>query len=70
MPEPDPAKTQAFGTADDLREWLGTNHDAEDELWIKVYKKASGVPSVAGVSPAARRSSSKSTSDKGTPAAR
>ena len=46
MPEPDPKKTQAFESSEALSEWLEANHDVESELWVKVFKKQSGVPSV------------------------
>jgi len=46
MPEPDPKKTLAFASSEDLSAWLEANHDVENELWVKVFKKASGVPSV------------------------
>ena len=36
----------AFPSADALRAWLKANHATERELWVKVYKKGSGVPSV------------------------
>jgi len=28
------------------REWLAANHDKQDHLWLIIYKKESGVPSV------------------------
>jgi uncharacterized protein YdeI (YjbR/CyaY-like superfamily) len=46
MPEPDPKKALAFASPAALRAWLDANHDIESELWIKVFKKGSGVPSV------------------------
>ncbi|MEM9673594.1 MAG: YdeI/OmpD-associated family protein [Bacteroidota bacterium] len=47
MPEPNPAKTMAFASPEDLSEWLKVNHATESELWVKVFKKKSGVPSVS-----------------------
>ncbi len=35
-----------FASSKDLSEWLEQNHATERELWVKVYKKKSGVPSV------------------------
>lgn len=35
-----------FSTPADLRAWLDSNHDSVDELWIGLYKKATGRPSV------------------------
>lgn len=46
MPEPTPAKTRSFSSPEKLGEWLKSNHGTEDELWIKVYKKGTGKPSV------------------------
>jgi len=46
MPEPDPKKTRAFESSEDLGGWLEANHAVESELWVKVFKKQSGVPSV------------------------
>ena len=46
MPEPDPTKIQAFATPKDLGQWLDANHDTENELWVKIFKKKSGIPSV------------------------
>lgn len=46
MPEPDPNRIVAFPTPNDLFRWLETNHTTESELWVKIYKKGSGVSSV------------------------
>ena len=46
MPEPDPARIITFSTPKDLGQWLKVNHATERELWVKVFKKGSGVPSV------------------------
>ena len=46
MPDADPAKTLAFASPEALGAWLKANHATETELWVKVFKKASGVPSV------------------------
>lgn len=46
MPEPSPDKTLAFASPKELRKWLKSNHASADELWIKVFKKGYGVPSV------------------------
>jgi uncharacterized protein YdeI (YjbR/CyaY-like superfamily) len=35
-----------FATADELGAWLERHHESEDELWVGLYKKASGKPSV------------------------
>ena len=35
-----------FSTPEELRAWLEAHHETEDELWVKLAKKASGVPSI------------------------
>lgn len=39
-------KPQAFKTLGDLERWLKEHHAIETELWVRVYKKDSGTPSV------------------------
>ena len=46
MPEPDPAKIITFATPKDLGQWLKVNHAAESELWVKIFKKNTGIQSV------------------------
>lgn len=36
-----------FATPKALAKWLKENHASESELWIKIFKKRSGVPSVS-----------------------
>jgi uncharacterized protein YdeI (YjbR/CyaY-like superfamily) len=36
-----------FETPGDLDEWLRVNHAVEGELWVKIFKKSSGVQSVS-----------------------
>ena len=43
---PDPNAIRTFRTAAALATWLRRHHARETELWIRVYKKDSGVPSV------------------------
>ncbi|CAN5781205.1 YdeI/OmpD-associated family protein [soil metagenome] len=43
---PDPKKIKSFRTQAALEVWMAANHARETELWLKVYKKASGVPTV------------------------
>jgi uncharacterized protein YdeI (YjbR/CyaY-like superfamily) len=47
MLKPDPAKMMTFASPNDLSQWLKTNHAIESELWVKIFKKGSGVPSVS-----------------------
>jgi uncharacterized protein YdeI (YjbR/CyaY-like superfamily) len=43
----DPRTVHAFETADAFEAWLRRHHDRESEVWIKLHKKASGLPSVS-----------------------
>ena len=43
---PDPARIKAFATEAAFERWLSTHHDREPEIWLKVFKKDSGVPTV------------------------
>lgn len=42
----DPEKIKTFKTAAKFREWLARNHEVEREIWIKVFKKDTGVASI------------------------
>lgn len=44
---PEAGKLLFFETSADLREWLAANHDTADELWVGMYRKASGRPSIS-----------------------
>ncbi len=46
MPEPDPAKFITFAQPEDLADWLSRHHSREKELWVKIFKKGTGIPSV------------------------
>lgn len=46
MPEPDPLRVMTFATPKDLSDWLKVNHATESELWVKIFKKNTGVQSV------------------------
>lgn len=46
MPTPNPAKIKGFKSSEDLHKWLLENHANEDELWVKIYKKGSGIQTV------------------------
>ena len=43
---PDPARIRAFAAPDEWDAWLAQNHATETEIWIKHFKKATGIPSV------------------------
>ena len=42
----DPAKVHEFPDAQAFYDWLSTRHDRADEVWIKVHKVSSGLPSI------------------------
>lgn len=43
---PTPNNVTFFETPEQLRDWLDANHTTRDELWVGIYKKGSGKPSV------------------------
>jgi uncharacterized protein YdeI (YjbR/CyaY-like superfamily) len=43
----DPKRVHAFETAGAFETWLSKNHDREPEVWIRIFKKASGKPTIA-----------------------
>jgi uncharacterized protein YdeI (YjbR/CyaY-like superfamily) len=45
----DPDKVREFASKDAFYDWLAANHDREDELWIRIFKKASGKPTITAV---------------------
>jgi uncharacterized protein YdeI (YjbR/CyaY-like superfamily) len=44
---PDPRRVHAFASAAELEAWLAAHHDSEPEVWIKIHKKGSELPSVS-----------------------
>jgi len=46
MPEPNLLRIMTFVTPKDLGQWLKMNHAIESELWVKIYKKNTGIQSV------------------------
>jgi uncharacterized protein YdeI (YjbR/CyaY-like superfamily) len=42
----DPAHVHAFADARAFERWLAGHHDKADEVWIKIHKVASGLPSI------------------------
>ncbi|MGJ8692747.1 MAG: YdeI/OmpD-associated family protein [Thalassotalea sp.] len=46
MPVPNPARIMTFETPKDLGQWLHDNYATESELWVKIYKKNTGIKSV------------------------
>jgi len=45
----DPAKVREFTGKDAFYAWLADNHDSADEVWIRIFKKASGRPTINAV---------------------
>ena len=43
---PDLLSIMTFEISKDLGQWLKLNHASESELWIKLYKKNTGIKSV------------------------
>ena len=43
---PETGEVRFFETAADLRAWLAANHETATELWVGMYRKASGRPSI------------------------
>src|SRR4051812_16463922 len=42
----DPAKVHTFADAAQFEAWLSERHDRETEVWIKIHKVGSGLPSI------------------------
>jgi uncharacterized protein YdeI (YjbR/CyaY-like superfamily) len=42
----DPDKVHEFRDAESFHAWLGKHHDSESEVWIKIHKLGSGLPSI------------------------
>lgn len=43
---PDPKNIKSFRSAEAFEKWLSANHARETELWLKIHKKGSGLPTV------------------------
>lgn len=43
---PKPEKIREFADRQAFEVWLAANHDKEDEVWVKVHKKGSGLASI------------------------
>jgi uncharacterized protein YdeI (YjbR/CyaY-like superfamily) len=43
---PDPRKIKSFRTEATFAAWMKTNHARATELWLKIHKKGSGLPTV------------------------
>ncbi len=42
----DPARVKSFVDFRAFYDWLAAHHDREPEIWIRMHKKASGLPSI------------------------
>lgn len=42
----DPEKVREFADAQSFYDWLAQHHDQEEEIWIKIHKVGSGLPSI------------------------
>lgn len=42
----DSTKVREFKTAESFHAWLGRHHDTATEVWIKIHKLGSGLPSI------------------------
>lgn len=43
----DPAKVREFPTKEAFYDWLRANHETEDEVWIRIFKKSSGKQTIS-----------------------
>ena len=43
---PDPKKIRSFRTGAAFEAWLRRNHASGSEIWLRIYKKSSGLPTV------------------------
>ena len=50
-----PDNVREFKTGDAFYKWLKANHDKADEVWIKIHKKGSGLPSITAIEAHRRR---------------
>jgi len=46
---PDPTKIKTFRTQAAFEAWMRTHHARETEVWLKIHKKGSGLPTVSAV---------------------
>ena len=46
---PDPGKIKAFRTEAAFESWMRANHARETEIWVRIYKKGSGHPTITNL---------------------
>jgi uncharacterized protein YdeI (YjbR/CyaY-like superfamily) len=44
--DPDPRRLKSFERESEFEAWFAADHDREPEVWIKIHKKSSELPSV------------------------
>src|SRR5688500_2814716 len=42
----DPKRVKSFPNPAAFEAWLAAHHDREPDVWLRIYKKASGVPTI------------------------
>jgi uncharacterized protein YdeI (YjbR/CyaY-like superfamily) len=45
----DPRRIKSFESESEFEAWLAAHHDREPQVWIKIHKKSSELPSVTPV---------------------
>ncbi|MEO5807095.1 YdeI/OmpD-associated family protein [Devosia sp.] len=45
----DPDKVHPFASAQAFYDWLAKHHDTETEVWVRIFKKATGTPTINAV---------------------
>jgi uncharacterized protein YdeI (YjbR/CyaY-like superfamily) len=43
---PDPRRIKGFTSASAFEKWMRANHARESEIWLRIYKKGTGVPTI------------------------
>lgn len=43
---PDPRRIRSFRTEAAFERWLSAQHDRAPEIWLRIYKKGSGIPTI------------------------
>jgi uncharacterized protein YdeI (YjbR/CyaY-like superfamily) len=46
---PNPKRIKSFRTEAQFETWMRANHDRETEIWLKIHKKETGLPTVTHV---------------------
>jgi uncharacterized protein YdeI (YjbR/CyaY-like superfamily) len=44
---PDPSKIKGFTSASAFETWLRANHARETEIWLRIFKKGTGIPTIS-----------------------